>query len=58
MGREDLGPDGVPFPSEGECQGRKMEGVSLWGSILKKARERDGVEGFQRGDLERGKRLK
>jgi hypothetical protein len=54
VGRVALGSEGVQCPSIGECQGEKT-GVCMggWGSTLIEAREEDGKEGFQRGDLEK-----
>jgi hypothetical protein len=56
VGRAALGPEGALCPSVGQCQGRKME-VGGW---VEEHPHRgggggeDGIEGFQRGDLERG----
>jgi hypothetical protein len=58
VGGETLVSEGVQCPSVGECQSGRM-GVGGWGEHPHKGRERgDRIGSFQRGDLERGKRLK
>jgi hypothetical protein len=48
-------PDGVQYPSVGEFQGRKVEVGGWEGEHPHRGRGRgDGIESFQRGDLERG----
>jgi hypothetical protein len=58
VGGATLGLEGVRCPSVGKCQGGETE-VGAWGSTLIEAEGgEDGIGGFQRGDLERGKHLK
>jgi hypothetical protein len=49
MGREALGPEKARCPSVRECQDKEV-GV---GGLVSRERE-DGIEGFQRGNQERG----
>ena len=55
MGAVDLGSEVIRCLSVGECQGRKV-GVGDWvGEHLHRGRGREnGIEGFQREDLEKG----
>jgi hypothetical protein len=59
VGGEALGPEGVQCPSVGECQGRKTGAGGWVGEHPHRGRRGgDGIGGFRRGDLEKGKHLK
>jgi hypothetical protein len=49
MGEEVLGPERADAPNVGECQDREAG----MGGLVSRGRK-DGIEGFQRGNQERG----
>jgi hypothetical protein len=55
MGVETIGSEKAQCPSVGKCQGRE-EGMGGWVSDhpYRSRRREEGIEGFQRGNWERG----